>query len=218
MFRDDDEVDGTILSEELQNDIESGKVIPSAKDAKEQAKYIADTYGYDPEEVLRALGDRTDVILEGGPTLAGAFLRAGLVDRILGYLAPMLLGGPVTVLDSVGVATIGDASKPSGIVLSGHTDVVPAGPLAMWQTPPFAPAVRDGHMYGRGANDMKNTVAAEAMLAELRDDNLSLVQSFRAVKEAAVYLAGRPEPMTFTGPGPSAAPAAQRPLATNAAQ
>jgi diaminohydroxyphosphoribosylaminopyrimidine deaminase/5-amino-6-(5-phosphoribosylamino)uracil reductase len=66
---------------------------------------------HDPEEVLRALGDRTDVILEGGPTLAGAFLRAGLVDRILGYLAPMLLGGPVTVLDSVGVATIGDASR-----------------------------------------------------------------------------------------------------------
>ena len=36
---------------------------------------------------------------------------AGLVDRILGYLAPMLLGGPVTVLDSVGVTTIGDASR-----------------------------------------------------------------------------------------------------------
>ena len=66
---------------------------------------------HDPDEVLRALSDRTDILIEGGPTLAGAFLRAGLVDRILGYLAPMLLGGPVTVLDSVGVATIGDASR-----------------------------------------------------------------------------------------------------------
>lgn len=66
---------------------------------------------HDPAEVLRALGDRTDVILEGGPTLAGAFLRAGLVDRILGYIAPMLLGGPVTVLDSVGVTSIGDALR-----------------------------------------------------------------------------------------------------------
>ena len=66
---------------------------------------------HDPAEVLRALGDRTDIILEGGPTLAGAFLRAGLVDRILGYIAPMLLGGPITVLDSVGVRGIGDALR-----------------------------------------------------------------------------------------------------------
>ncbi|MCV7193636.1 bifunctional diaminohydroxyphosphoribosylaminopyrimidine deaminase/5-amino-6-(5-phosphoribosylamino)uracil reductase RibD [Mycolicibacterium brumae] len=66
---------------------------------------------HDPAEVIRALGDRTDVILEGGPTLAGAFLRAGLIDRILGYLAPMLIGGPITVLDSVGVNTIAEAPR-----------------------------------------------------------------------------------------------------------
>ena len=60
----------------------------------------------DPHEVIRALSDRTDVLLEGGPTLAGAFLRAGVVDRILAYVAPILLGGPVTVVDDVGVATI----------------------------------------------------------------------------------------------------------------
>lgn len=66
---------------------------------------------HDPAEVIRALSDRTDVILEGGPTLAGAFLRAGLIDRILGYLAPMLIGGPITVLDSVGVNTIAEAPR-----------------------------------------------------------------------------------------------------------
>lgn len=60
----------------------------------------------DPHEVIRALSDRTDVLLEGGPTLAGAFLRAGLVDRILAYMAPILIGGPITALDDVGVATI----------------------------------------------------------------------------------------------------------------
>ena len=65
----------------------------------------------DPHEVLRALGDRTDVILEGGPTLAGAFLRAGAVDRILAYVAPILLGGPVTAVDDVGVATITGALR-----------------------------------------------------------------------------------------------------------
>ena len=65
----------------------------------------------DPREVLAALADRTDVLLEGGPTLAGAFLRAGLVDRILAYVAPMLLGGPVTAVDDVGVANIAGALR-----------------------------------------------------------------------------------------------------------
>jgi diaminohydroxyphosphoribosylaminopyrimidine deaminase/5-amino-6-(5-phosphoribosylamino)uracil reductase len=60
----------------------------------------------DPHEVLRALADRTDVLLEGGPTVAGAFLRAGVVHRILAYVAPILLGGPVTAVDDVGVASI----------------------------------------------------------------------------------------------------------------
>jgi diaminohydroxyphosphoribosylaminopyrimidine deaminase/5-amino-6-(5-phosphoribosylamino)uracil reductase len=65
----------------------------------------------DPREVLRVLADRTDVLLEGGPTLAGAFLRAGAVHRILAYVAPMLLGGPVTAVDDVGVATIAGALR-----------------------------------------------------------------------------------------------------------
>jgi diaminohydroxyphosphoribosylaminopyrimidine deaminase/5-amino-6-(5-phosphoribosylamino)uracil reductase len=66
---------------------------------------------HDPHEVIKALSDRTDVLLEGGPTLAGAFLRAGLVDRILAYVAPILLGGPVTVIDDAGVPTIGKALR-----------------------------------------------------------------------------------------------------------
>lgn len=65
----------------------------------------------DPHEVMRALADRTDVLLEGGPTVAGAFLRAGAVHRILAYVAPMLLGGPVTAVDDVGVATIAGALR-----------------------------------------------------------------------------------------------------------
>jgi acetylornithine deacetylase len=42
------------------------------------------------------------------------------------------------------------------LILQGHCDVVPAGPLDMWETPPFAPVIRDGRMYGRGACDMKS--------------------------------------------------------------
>ncbi|MEZ0339733.1 bifunctional diaminohydroxyphosphoribosylaminopyrimidine deaminase/5-amino-6-(5-phosphoribosylamino)uracil reductase RibD [Mycobacterium sp. pV006] len=65
----------------------------------------------DPHEVLRALSDRTDVLLEGGPTLAGAFVRAGLVDRMLAYVAPILLGGPITAVDDVGVSSITGAHR-----------------------------------------------------------------------------------------------------------
>lgn len=61
---------------------------------------------HDPMEVLQALADRTDVLLEGGATLASAFLRAGAIDRILVYVAPILLGGPVTAVDDVGVPTL----------------------------------------------------------------------------------------------------------------
>lgn len=65
----------------------------------------------DPHEVIRALSDRTDVLVEGGPTLAGAFLRAGVIDRILSYVAPILLGGPVTAVDDVGVPSIARALR-----------------------------------------------------------------------------------------------------------
>jgi diaminohydroxyphosphoribosylaminopyrimidine deaminase / 5-amino-6-(5-phosphoribosylamino)uracil reductase len=60
----------------------------------------------DPAEVLKALSDRTDVLLEGGPTLASAFLREGAIDRILTYVAPILLGGPITAVGDLGVPTI----------------------------------------------------------------------------------------------------------------
>lgn len=65
----------------------------------------------EPVEVLRALADRTDVLLEGGPTLAGAFLRAGAINRILAYVAPILLGGPVTAVDDVGVSSMAHALR-----------------------------------------------------------------------------------------------------------
>lgn len=42
------------------------------------------------------------------------------------------------------------------LILQGHCDVVPTGPLEMWDTPPFSPDIRDGRMYGRGACDMKS--------------------------------------------------------------
>lgn len=65
----------------------------------------------DPHEVIKALSDRTDVLIEGGPTLAGAFLRAGAINRILAYVAPILLGGPIAAVDDVGVLSIAHAQR-----------------------------------------------------------------------------------------------------------
>ena len=60
------------------------------------------------------------------------------------------------------------------LMLLGHTDVVPSGPLEHWTSPPFVPEVRDGLLYGRGASDMKSSdaafvVALEKFLAEHPD-------------------------------------------------
>lgn len=55
--------------------------------------------------------DVQHVLLEGGPTLAGAFVRAGLVDRVVGYVAPVLLGAGTPALGDVGITTIGAALR-----------------------------------------------------------------------------------------------------------
>jgi len=52
------------------------------------------------------------------------------------------------------------------LVLLGHTDVVPTGPVEAWTSDPFVPQIRDGVLYGRGAADMKGSVAAFVVAAE----------------------------------------------------
>ena len=52
------------------------------------------------------------------------------------------------------------------IVFAGHTDVVPTGPLAQWRSPPFTPTLREGKLYGRGASDMKTSIAAFVVAVE----------------------------------------------------
>ena len=54
----------------------------------------------------------------------------------------------------------GAAPRIRVVCFAGHTDVVPTGPLAAWTSDPFVPAERDGYLYGRGAADMKGSLAA----------------------------------------------------------
>lgn len=75
-------------------------------------------------------------------------------------------------------AALPGASGRTALLLASHTDVVPAGDDAQWTHPPFAGTVEDGYLHGRGAADMKGTVAAQAMaLIMLRRMKVSLAHS-----------------------------------------
>jgi succinyl-diaminopimelate desuccinylase len=52
------------------------------------------------------------------------------------------------------------------VVFAGHTDVVPTGPIEQWHSEPFTPTIRDGMLYGRGAADMKTSIAAFVVALE----------------------------------------------------
>lgn len=78
------------------------------------------------------------------------------------------LGFRLEYIDSGGVtnlwATLGSGAPL--MILAGHTDVVPTGPLELWHSNPFKPEVRDGLLYGRGAADMKSGLAAMVCAVE----------------------------------------------------
>lgn len=80
--------------------------------------------------------------------------------RAVGMRIEFIDVGPVRNLLAV------HGSGAPHLMLLGHTDVVPPGPLDDWRSPPFAPEVRDGFLYGRGAADMKGSVAAFVVALE----------------------------------------------------
>jgi succinyl-diaminopimelate desuccinylase len=86
----------------------------------------------------------------------------------LGFMCHALDHGPegarVANLWAVRRGSTGPAGKL--LAFAGHTDVVPTGPLSQWTTDPFVPSHRDGHLYGRGAADMKTSLAAMVVAAE----------------------------------------------------
>jgi diaminohydroxyphosphoribosylaminopyrimidine deaminase/5-amino-6-(5-phosphoribosylamino)uracil reductase len=70
--------------------------------------------GLDLDLLLKALSERgvRAILLEGGPTLAGSFLAAGLIDRVVAYIAPVLIGGDgKSALAGPGAPNIADAKR-----------------------------------------------------------------------------------------------------------
>jgi len=88
---------------------------------------------HDPAAVLDTLGERgvRTVLVEGGPTLAAAFLRAGLVDEVHAYVAPVLLGDGPSAVAGLDVTTIADAVRlePRSVLPLGPDVLVVATPV-----------------------------------------------------------------------------------------
>ncbi|HKT65130.1 succinyl-diaminopimelate desuccinylase [Burkholderia sp. 22313] len=82
----------------------------------------------------------------------------------LGFECETIASHGVTNLWAVKRGTDGRDGKL--LAFAGHTDVVPTGPLEQWTSPPFIPAHRDGKLYGRGAADMKTSLAAFVVASE----------------------------------------------------
>ena len=94
------------------------------------------------------------------PEDGGCQKRMAQLLEPLGFACESIAQGGVTNL----WARRGTASPC--LVFAGHTDVVPTGPLEQWTSPPFVPTQRDGRLYGRGAADMKTSLAAMVVACE----------------------------------------------------
>jgi succinyl-diaminopimelate desuccinylase len=88
----------------------------------------------------------------------------------LGFLCETIVSGPDDFRVTNLWATFTGAATAQGaapkLVFAGHTDVVPTGPLDQWTTQPFTPSHRNGLLYGRGAADMKGSIAAMVVAVE----------------------------------------------------
>lgn len=95
--------------------------------------------------------------------------QAILAERLrpLGFTCETLVYGPPEFrVTNLWAHRPGAQPKAPRLVFAGHTDVVPTGPLQAWHSDPFVPTHRDGKLYGRGASDMKTSLAAMVVACE----------------------------------------------------
>ncbi len=85
--------------------------------------------------------------------------------QALGFRCETIESGPDDFRVTNLWARLGTGQQPT-LVFAGHTDVVPTGPTSAWGSDPFAPTHRDGKLYGRGASDMKASLAAMVVACE----------------------------------------------------
>jgi len=93
--------------------------------------------------------------------------QALIADRLraIGFACETIESGPANFRVTNLWARHGNGQRPT-LVWAGHTDVVPTGPLAAWTSDPFVPTHRDGKLFGRGASDMKASLAAMVVACE----------------------------------------------------
>jgi len=90
-----------------------------------------------------------------------------IADRLsrIGFRCERVDSGPDDFRVSNLWARLGQGQQPT-LVFAGHTDVVPTGPASAWASDPFVPTHRDGKLFGRGASDMKASLAAMVVACE----------------------------------------------------
>ncbi|QBJ98898.1 bifunctional diaminohydroxyphosphoribosylaminopyrimidine deaminase/5-amino-6-(5-phosphoribosylamino)uracil reductase RibD [Rhodococcus sp. ABRD24] len=103
--------DGSLAAHQPLRVVVGTREIPSTARVLDGAAPTLILRTHDVDEVLAALADRDDVLVEGGPRLAGAFLAAGRIDRIQAYLAPVVLGAGSHAVEDAGVRTIAEALR-----------------------------------------------------------------------------------------------------------
>ena len=110
---------------------------------------------------LAPLGFKCETIVSG----PAHFRVTNLWAKLEGFRPSAQVGHAQRAIESIASPADGETSVKT-LVFAGHTDVVPTGPLEHWHSHPFTPSHRGGKLYGRGAADMKSSIAAMVVAVE----------------------------------------------------
>ncbi|WP_372440578.1 bifunctional diaminohydroxyphosphoribosylaminopyrimidine deaminase/5-amino-6-(5-phosphoribosylamino)uracil reductase RibD [Cellulomonas dongxiuzhuiae] len=133
-------VDGSLVEQQPLRVVVGSRDVPPGARLRGPGGELVQVRTHDPARVLAVLHEREvrHVLVEGGPTLAAAFLAAGLVDEVHAYVAPVLLGAGAGAVGDLGITTISQALRlvPNQVLPLGPDVLVIATP----QHPPGGPA------------------------------------------------------------------------------